>query len=73
MLRDGVGANVTFSVRDQLFRAHRCMLAARSQVFKAKLFGAMKESKTQHIMVDDMEPHVFEALLHFVYRTWMLC
>ncbi|XP_020160128.1 BTB/POZ and MATH domain-containing protein 2-like [Aegilops tauschii subsp. strangulata] len=71
MLKDGEGADVTFSVRDQLFRAHRCVLAARSQVFKAELFGPMKESKTGHIMVDDMEPQVFEALLHFMYTDAM--
>ncbi|XP_044460394.1 BTB/POZ and MATH domain-containing protein 2-like [Triticum aestivum] len=71
MLKDEEGADVTFSVRDQLFRAHRCVLAARSKVFKAELFGPMKESKTGHIMVDDMEPEVFEALLHFMYTDAM--
>ncbi|XP_048557197.1 BTB/POZ and MATH domain-containing protein 2-like [Triticum urartu] len=71
MLKDEEGADVMFSVRDQLFRAHRCVLAARSKVFKAELFGPMKESKTGHIMVDDMEPEVFEALLHFMYTDAM--
>ncbi|KAM3389942.1 hypothetical protein ACQJBY_011849 [Aegilops geniculata] len=71
MLEDGEGADVTFSVHDQLFRAHRCVLAARSQVFKAELFGPMKESKTGHIKIDDMEPQVFEVLLHFMYTDAM--
>ncbi|CAN6240969.1 unnamed protein product [Urochloa humidicola] len=43
MLKSGEGTDVKFSVRDQLFLAHKCILAARSTMFKAELFGAMKE------------------------------
>jgi len=32
MLKDGEGTDVTFSVGDQLFHAHRYVLAARSVV-----------------------------------------
>ncbi|GJN26389.1 hypothetical protein PR202_gb14316 [Eleusine coracana subsp. coracana] len=67
MLKDGEGADVTFSVGDQLFPAHRCVLAARSAVFKAELFSPMKEKATKHIRIDDIEPSIFEALLHFIY------
>ncbi|KAF7067350.1 hypothetical protein CFC21_073251 [Triticum aestivum] len=67
MLKDGEGMDVTFSVRDQLFNAHRCVLAARSSVFKAELFGQMKETTMKHVKIDDMEPSIFEALLHFIY------
>ncbi|KAM3259810.1 hypothetical protein ACQJBY_051226 [Aegilops geniculata] len=67
MLKDGEGMDVTFSVRDQLFDAHRCVLAARSSVFKAELFGEMKETTMKHVKIDDMEPSIFEALLHFIY------
>ncbi|KAB8112806.1 hypothetical protein EE612_051541, partial [Oryza sativa] len=48
--------------------AHRCVLAARSPVFRAELFGPMKESAaTAVITVDDMEAEVFRALLAFIY------
>jgi speckle-type POZ protein len=43
------------------------MLAARSMVFKAGFFGAMKEKDEECIRIEDMEPAIFEALLHFVY------
>ncbi|CAN6236305.1 unnamed protein product [Urochloa humidicola] len=72
MLKNGEGADVTFSVRDQLFSAHKCILAMRSTVFKAELFGAMKEKDTKCIKIDDMEPIVFEALLHFIYTDSLL-
>uniref|UniRef100_A0ACD5WI43 Uncharacterized protein n=1 Tax=Avena sativa TaxID=4498 RepID=A0ACD5WI43_AVESA len=68
MLKDGEGVDVTFSVGDQLFSAHRYVLAARSSVFKAELFGQMKEATlVKHITIHDMEPAIFEALLHFIY------
>ncbi|CAL5070115.1 unnamed protein product [Urochloa decumbens] len=67
MLKDRESADVTFSVGGQLFPAHRCVLAARSPVFRAELFGPMKEKATRHIKIDDMEPSIFEALLHFIY------
>ncbi|XP_048553374.1 BTB/POZ and MATH domain-containing protein 2-like [Triticum urartu] len=71
MWKDGQGADVTFIVRGQLFHAHGCLLAARSPVFKAELFGPMKVKATQSINVVDIEPLVFEALLHFVYTDSM--
>ncbi|KAL6651423.1 hypothetical protein ACP70R_010348 [Stipagrostis hirtigluma subsp. patula] len=67
MLKNGEGADVTFCVGGKTFGAHKCMLAARSMVFKAELFGAMKEKDTQCIKIDDMEPTIFQALLHFIY------
>ncbi|XP_037423774.1 BTB/POZ and MATH domain-containing protein 2-like [Triticum dicoccoides] len=67
MLKDGHGMDVTFSVGGQLFSAHRCVLAARSSVFKAELFGQMKETSLKCIEIDDMETTIFEALLHFIY------
>ncbi|CAN6305176.1 unnamed protein product [Urochloa humidicola] len=45
-----------------------CVLAARSPVFKAEVFGTMKESTSKAaIRVQDMDPQVFRALLNFVY------
>jgi speckle-type POZ protein len=56
-------------VAGELFRAHRCVLAARSPVFQAELFGPVKEqaTHTRPIRIDDMEPAIFQALLHFIY------
>ena len=43
------------------------MLAMRSPVFKAELFGHMKEAKELLVTIEDMQPDVFRALLYFIY------
>ncbi|CAN6318398.1 unnamed protein product [Urochloa humidicola] len=67
------GADVTFQVAGETFKAHRLILAARSPVFKAELSGRMKESTATAdcIQIDDMLPQVFQTLLHFVYTDQM--
>ncbi|CAN6310332.1 unnamed protein product [Urochloa humidicola] len=68
LLRTEKGADVVFYVAGQTFAAHRCVLAARSPVFSAELFGVMKESDTGGVVsIDDMEAQVFKALLYYVY------
>ncbi|OEL20214.1 hypothetical protein BAE44_0018767 [Dichanthelium oligosanthes] len=59
----GDGADVTYSVQGKLFRAHKIILAMRSPVFKAQLYGGMMESTALLIEVADMLPDVFRALL----------
>ncbi|TVU39487.1 hypothetical protein EJB05_12909, partial [Eragrostis curvula] len=67
--RKETGADVTFVVRGgRSFAAHRAVLAARSPVFAAELFGGMKEAAAAAIVeVEDMDAAAFEVLLHFVY------
>ncbi|CAL4991317.1 unnamed protein product [Urochloa decumbens] len=67
LLLGGEGADVTFDVDGEMFDAHKCVLAARSPVFKAKLFGPMKERNADRVPVEDMEARVFKTLLHFIY------
>ncbi|CAM0902618.1 unnamed protein product [Alopecurus aequalis] len=67
LLKNGEGADVKFTVDGQLFCAHKCVLAARSPVFKAELLGPMKEGTARCIQIDDMQPAIFEALLRFIY------
>ncbi|XP_020164371.1 BTB/POZ and MATH domain-containing protein 2-like [Aegilops tauschii subsp. strangulata] len=69
LLQTKVGADVTFEVSGETFTAHRCVLAARSKVFMAQLFGPMKEGTTTSgvIHIKDMGANVFRALLRFIY------
>ncbi|KAL8171349.1 hypothetical protein V2J09_023153 [Rumex salicifolius] len=67
LLESNKGTDVTFEVGEEVFSAHKLVLAARSPVFKAQLFGPMKERSFQCLQVEDMEAPVFKALLHFIY------
>lgn len=67
LLECGKGSDVSFQVKDETFSAHKLVLAARSPVFRAQLFGPMKDQNTKCITVEDIEPPVFKALLHFMY------
>ncbi|KAL2565651.1 hypothetical protein AAZV13_19G119600 [Glycine max] len=67
LLESGKGSDVNFEVNGDIFAAHKLVLAARSPVFRAQLFGPMKDQNTQRIKVEDMEAPVFKALLHFIY------
>jgi speckle-type POZ protein len=54
------------------FAAHRCVLAARSAVFKAELFGPMKEGTIDTVVhIHDMEAKVFRLLLGYIYCDWV--
>jgi speckle-type POZ protein len=70
LLASKVGTDVTFEVAGDLFSAHKCVLATRSTAFMAEFFGPSgKENAgvTQVLRIDNMEPRVFKALLHFIY------
>ncbi|XP_059625809.1 BTB/POZ and MATH domain-containing protein 2-like [Cornus florida] len=67
LLESGKGTDVNFEVNGEIFAAHKLVLAARSPVFRAQLYGPMKDQNTQCIKVEDMEAPVFKALLHFFY------
>ncbi|CAL4916701.1 unnamed protein product [Urochloa decumbens] len=60
--------DVKFQVGKKTFSAHRLVLSTRSPVFKAQLYGPMKERNTlKAIQINDMEADVFDALLSFMY------
>lgn len=71
LLETEMGADVVFEVGGETVAAHRCVLAVRSAVFAAELFGPLKEGNAATtgvvVRVDDMEAEVFKALLRYVY------
>ncbi|KAK1352610.1 BTB/POZ and MATH domain-containing protein 2-like [Heracleum sosnowskyi] len=67
LLESRRGTDVNFQVNGEIFAAHKLVLAARSPVFRAQLFGQMKDQNTEFINIEEMEVPVFKALLHFMY------
>ncbi|XP_048552346.1 BTB/POZ and MATH domain-containing protein 3-like [Triticum urartu] len=68
LLLNKEGADITFEVGGKKLSAHRCMLAARSTVFKKQLFGVAAPSVEK---IDGIEANVFEGLLTFIYTDGM--
>ncbi|XP_010520490.1 PREDICTED: BTB/POZ and MATH domain-containing protein 5 [Tarenaya hassleriana] len=60
------GSDVTFDVAGEKFQAHKLVLAARSPFFKSKFFRGPVDN--QIVTIDDLEPRVFKALIHFMYK-----
>ncbi|KAF7101145.1 hypothetical protein CFC21_102539 [Triticum aestivum] len=63
----GDGSDVSFVVDGETFPAHRAVLAARSSVFKAELFGSMAESTMSRVTLEDIDAATFKVFLRFVY------
>jgi speckle-type POZ protein len=62
------GADVSFEVRGEVFPAHKIILAMRSPVFKAEFYGPIRNKcRRIHVTIEDMQPAVFKAFLHFIY------
>ncbi|XVF05006.1 hypothetical protein REPUB_Repub05bG0133900 [Reevesia pubescens] len=67
LLDNKEGSDITFDVAGEKFHSHKLVFAARSPVFRAEFFDGMNEEK-QEIVITNLEPKVFKALLHFIYR-----
>lgn len=64
-------SDVTLVVCGQRFNAHRVILAARSQYFRALLFGGLKESMQDEIEIKGTTLPAFKGLLKYIYTGHM--
>ncbi|XP_071526505.1 BTB/POZ domain-containing protein 9-like isoform X2 [Panulirus ornatus] len=60
-------SDVTLQVNGQTFRAHKVILAARSQYFRALLFGGLRESHQAEVEIKDTNLTAFKVLLKYIY------
>lgn len=67
LLQTGLLSDVTFDVAGKRFKVHRNILSARCEYFKAMFTSGLKESTDSEIEIQDIEPHVFEIILQFIY------
>ncbi|XP_057777697.1 BTB/POZ and MATH domain-containing protein 3-like [Salvia miltiorrhiza] len=63
-LKHLLDCDVVFKVGKESFKAHKKVLAARCPVFRAQFLGNPNSDKVE---VEDVEPSIFKALLHFIY------
>ncbi|TVU42600.1 hypothetical protein EJB05_09018, partial [Eragrostis curvula] len=67
LLKEKDGADVTFMVEGECFKAHRMVLTVRSPNLKAQLNWPDFMQQNIIIPVIGIPPRVFESLLHFIY------
>ncbi|XP_077494297.1 BTB/POZ domain-containing protein 9-like [Amblyomma americanum] len=60
-------SDVTLVVEDVRLPAHRLVLASCSSYFRALLYGGMRESKQQEVVLQDTPLRAFELLLRYIY------
>ena len=69
------GVDVILNVSGERFHAHKLVLAARSTVFRSKLFDDESEGDKNEvnesddlmeIVLDDLDPKVFKVCIYFV-------
>jgi len=77
------GADVTIQVGEgsasKIFRAHRLILCARSPYFSRELScdkdaqDASEEKSSFAMIIEQIQPLIFEILLQYVYLNWFIC
>lgn len=69
LLESGSFSDITINVGFKPFKAHRAILATRSEYFEAMFKSGLKESFSSVVEIKDVEPRIFEAMLLFIYTN----
>ncbi|KAL9266603.1 BTB/POZ and MATH domain-containing protein [Drosera capensis] len=84
MLLDNMdSSDVVINVDGEKFHSHKLVLAARSPIFHSEFFEKMDEDNMgdeydemvedkEEIFLTDLNPKVFKAMLHFIYRDTLI-
>ncbi|KAJ4451557.1 BTB/POZ domain-containing protein 9 [Periplaneta americana] len=64
-------SDVVLTVDGQRFHGHKVILAARSEYFRALLFGGMRESQQSEIELKGTSLGAFKGLLKYIYTGHM--
>ncbi|KAI3834455.1 hypothetical protein MKX03_032566 [Papaver bracteatum] len=67
LLESEIGSDVTFQVGNELFRAHKSILAVRSPVFRTQFFGIEGNPDMETVAIEEFDPFAFKAMLLFLY------
>ncbi|CAG9764037.1 unnamed protein product [Ceutorhynchus assimilis] len=64
-------SDIVLVVEGQKLHAHKVILAARSEYFRALLYGGLKESNQPEIILHDAPLNAFKILLKYIYTGHM--
>ena len=67
ILHDDSTADFTIRCKTKVFRVHRNILCARSEVFRASIFTPMVEAATGEIFVEDLGENTLATLIRYLY------
>jgi len=67
LLKESHFSDCTFSVGGVEFKSHKCVVAARSPVFRAMFCHQMEEAKFNRVEIADITSKVFKEMLSFLY------
>lgn len=69
LLESGKYSDVQFKVKDQLFPAHKYILASNSEFFDIMFENKFKEAHEPVIELKNIEPRVFKQILSYIYTN----
>lgn len=67
LLDSGEFSDITIEANGVEFKAHKALLIARSEYFRAMLTHDTIEANTGQVKVSDIDPQVMRAVLRFIY------
>lgn len=59
--------DIKLKVEDKIFEAHKIVLAARSEYFRALLYSGMRETNCDFVEINEAKPDAFKLLLRYIY------
>ncbi|GAU98400.1 hypothetical protein RvY_09552 [Ramazzottius varieornatus] len=62
-------SDLVLIVENTPLKVHRAILASRSEYFRALLYGGMKETKQNEIVLHDTDLSTFKILLEYIYTA----
>lgn len=71
LLENQEHSDVVFDVAGEKFHAHKLILAARSPNFRAEFLDGL-DGENNSLVITDLEPKVFKAMLHFIYTDTLV-
>ncbi|CAH8597791.1 unnamed protein product [Schistosoma turkestanicum] len=71
LYRNEAFSDVTLVVQNTHFPAHRAILAARSEYFRALFYGGLAESSSSIVHLNDINVTAFKSILHYIYTGQM--